>query len=641
MQPAPDFESARWEAIVSALHDASASAQAPDALPDDATVALVRRLLGATPEAVGRGAPRHYGREAVHYLREAGEWMLADALQYGWRQGGPARGKPGYHHWYGTPPDSGKRTQKTEPHTGSPRRKVDDVVSSLRADIESGGIKDETLAALKDLTSDQLSTLRHYLGLGKRQGKGEKKGAFRERLEGKLRAPEKSAPSPLDNAGEEGKIPPDSHQTATSGGSEMNLESLLAGDLSDTNHRKVTADALEEAGREGEAALLRAAGEDVVATSMGRVVRREYAEQAKVHGREARPDKAPREYTRKEGTRRVGEVFRDKTHGMMLVVESSDPVYISQDRIDDNDDWALYPQPGRYGHYRAIAVEESASDRSEREAKEAKEAKEKSEAEAKRKAEADAWAPAADLPIAYSLPGGLKHSDLAWTVVSDDRGIVRSVATLPAGETVGHVSSSSYDDHRSWYHLPASAADAAHWGSAEKSGLGAQWAREFLEKYGPDVAGGDQAQAILRAPADVAARLEAAEGRRKDFEADRARAQELYSQLSNLAYDDPEYDRIEEERAALAEKHEGSPFGTINRLRSKRAVARMYEPTPGREEAAKARAADPLVTVTGNTYPHKDDIKRIPGAKWDAAARAWRIPKSQVGRLPRKLSYEE
>jgi hypothetical protein len=31
------------------------------------------------------------------------------------------------------------------------------------------------------------------------------------------------------------------------------------------------------------------------------------------------------------------------------------------------------------------------------------------------------------------------------------------------------------------------------------------------------------------------------------------------------------------------------------------------------------------VLITGNTYPVKDDLKGL-GAKWDAAAKGWRVP---------------
>lgn len=57
---------------------------------------------------------------------------------------------------------------------------------------------------------------------------------------------------------------------------------------------------------------------------------------------------------------------------------------------------------------------------------------------------------------------------------------------------------------------------------------------------------------------------------------------------------------------------------------------RPSQPPPPRPPAA-------FHIVTGNTFPHKDDIKRI-GGRWDADRKQWTIPASAADRLPRGLS---
>lgn len=58
-----------------------------------------------------------------------------------------------------------------------------------------------------------------------------------------------------------------------------------------------------------------------------------------------------------------------------------------------------------------------------------------------------------------------------------------------------------------------------------------------------------------------------------------------------------------------------------------------------RYAAAERAMGEKMVRVTGNTYPKKDAIKKIPGASFKGGA--WKIPKKHVGKLPKGLSYEE
>lgn len=66
---------------------------------------------------------------------------------------------------------------------------------------------------------------------------------------------------------------------------------------------------------------------------------------------------------------------------------------------------------------------------------------------------------------------------------------------------------------------------------------------------------------------------------------------------------------------------------------------------PATEAYLASRRPDPvpeedpepeMVVVAGNTYPHKDTIKRIPGAQFRGGK--WSIPREHAGRLPRGLS---
>ena len=300
------------------------------------------------------------------------------------------------------------------------------------------------------MTADDIQRGVDRVKIADAEGHGKPDGVYtdllgrRYRMEGGKRVAvgEEISPSPLDNAEKGDTIPSDSHRTVTTEEKKMDVEHLLAGDLTDGAQRGIAADALEEAGRAGEAKLLR--GPQVVAmTEGGAVVPAEDAAAARKHGREARPGPVIGGSTKGE-RRRAGEVFRSKKWGGMYVVtESSALRHVSSDWIEDNDDWARYPDgPGRYSTWKAVPVVETAGERSEREAAEAA----KSEEAAAKKA--------------------------------------------------------------------------------------------------------------------------------------------------------------------------------------------------SRSAAARGRKADPLVTVTGNTYAVKDRIKAIPGARWDVARRAWRVPLSQVSRLPRGTSHE-
>lgn len=242
----------------------------------------------------------------------------------------------------------------------------------------------------------------------------------------------------------------------------------------DTSARRVYADALEERNGPGDADAAKAhrAHADLADAGEGKPV----------HGRLPRGKETG--FTRPgRNSVAAGETFRKKG-GLWVVTSVQRSQYVREDDIEDQDAWASYPEgPGYYTYFRAVPVLPTKAEEDEEARKAAKKAAQESAAAAARKAEADAWAPVGNLPQTYSWPDGLPEP--AWREFSssrDDRGYgtTRWVGTLPSGQQVGKVSVSSYDDGRTWYHVPQEAADEVTLAHAAALGMTAEKAAQEI-----------------------------------------------------------------------------------------------------------------------------------------------------------------
>lgn len=61
---------------------------------------------------------------------------------------------------------------------------------------------------------------------------------------------------------------------------------------------------------------------------------------------------------------------------------------------------------------------------------------------------------------------------------------------------------------------------------------------------------------------------------------------------------------------------------------SKREVAESLVAKAAQEEAALPEATGPMVAIQGNTYPVKDELKKL-GARWNGAKKVWEIAQSR------------
>ena len=185
----------------------------------------------------------------------------------------------------------------------------------------------------------------------------------------------------------------------------------------------------------------------------------------------------PANFTRKgKNAAEAGEVFTAKS-GSRYVVTSTDTYYVSDDQIDDNDDWAKYPDgPGHYTSFTAVPVEPTAEESAEDAAAAKKKQDDADAVIAKKDATDKAWSAVADHDVSFELPPGL--GNLNWALVGDDRtkqpmgyyGTVKEIATLPDGSKIGKLISSGYDDYRESYYLPKNLADAGKFDRAIRLG---------------------------------------------------------------------------------------------------------------------------------------------------------------------------
>lgn len=179
------------------------------------------------------------------------------------------------------------------------------------------------------------------------------------------------------------------------------------------------------------------------------------------------------------GARRVGQILTTKQGRYVVTHSSSD--YVSDDRIEDGDDWSTYKDgPGHYTHVTALPVEDTEKERKDdaKKAKEKADAKTKSESEATQKQSTfdAAWGPVKDQGETYSWPTSIPQPE--WTEVANDikrgpasnYGTAHYVGTLPDGRKVGQRVSTSYDDHRVSYYLPQDLFDEQSFARAHNLG---------------------------------------------------------------------------------------------------------------------------------------------------------------------------
>lgn len=446
----------------------------------------------------------------------------------------------------------------------------------------------------------------------------------------------------------------------------------------------------------------------------GKKVTTPYSDVAEKHGRTIRGDgkslfyrtfvgNGKREKIERMGIgREVGDVFHSKqTGGPMLIVSVDKPYFISDDEIEDNDAWSDYKDgPGWYASYKAIPVNEIAS---EVESREKKEAEEKTAAAAKKKSD-EAWSEVADLPATHELPAGLP-SDLKWEKVKEDlygnhgHGSRWYIATLPDGTKIGHHSSSAYDDHRDYYYVPKELTDSPEAVSArqlqqagydsrdygksddEKATARAEFNRLGAAHYAAfrtvpsgltpemEIRKREAWQHVMSYPEAVRTIIErhpdakstlhhyAASGEGAALAAFKDRATEVGDEAKStrdtqyqLAHDEwhpkiaAEFGEEAADTVAKDVRSDVDAYSHIDDAHSRFEDAYEGLKKDAAEESAKAakraaRKADPLVEVSGNTYPHRDALGKIPGSKLTKSGGkwVWKIPKSQASKLPRGL----
>lgn len=392
--------------------------------------------------------------------------------------------------------------------------------------------------------------------------------------------------------------------------------------------------------------------------------------------------------------REVGDVFDSKqTGGPMLVVSVDKPDFVSDDHIEDMDAWSDYKDgAGWYADYTAVPVNETADEAAARKKKEA-EAKAQAAAEAaKRKESDDKWSDVSKHPEVHSLPGGLP--ELKWETVSSEYGqfgrgtTTYSIATLPTGEKIGRKSTSTYDDRRESYFVPKhllespEAVSAKAVQDAKSTADFDRLAHEHYAKYRKLPSGEtrtmmarrnqakqhgahypEAVREIVHSHPDVKATLDhyAASGDEAALAAYKDRATELGEEVAATrrnAYQSAHeewhpriaaefgQDTADEIAADVKNYHEQvthvNPAVKFEDgyMLEKEERAKKEAAAKRRADTVSARKNDPLVTVSGNTYPHRDTLERIPGSKLSKidGRWVWKIPKSQAGKLPRGLS---
>lgn len=280
-------------------------------------------------------------------------------------------------------------------------------------------------------------------------------------------------------------------------------------------------------------------------------------------------------------------------------------------------------------------------------------------------------------------------------------GVTRHVATLPDGTKIGHEVNSGYDDHRFHYHVPRHLTDAPEAASAravraaelnhratrygappeQHAAAGAEFdrlAHEHYAAYRTLPAGLSPAMEARKRAAlahvahypeavreivgkhpDARAALEhhAASGEDAALAAYRDKATEVGDEAHATRRD--RYTAAHEEwhpkiaaefgaeaadEVAADVKSDHDEYSHIDDVADRFAdkyndLVEEKKESEARAAKKAARAADPLVEVIGNTYPHKDALGRIPGSKLSKVGGrwVWKVPKSQVAKLPRGL----
>lgn len=262
----------------------------------------------------------------------------------------------------------------------------------------------------------------------------------------------------------------------------------------------------------------------------------------------------------------LGTVIADK-YGRRHVVVKSTIDHVSDDWIEDNDDWSTYPEgPGKYNHYSTVEVhptdEEKAKDAEKKRVADENAIAASEKAKADQAKAAELWTPEIDTHEKTEvLPKELRG--LQWQEVPEKResrgnfgyGTSYHVATLPDGRRVGKRTSSSYDDFRETYHLP----------------------QDVIDKY--------------TIPADVLQK------EREVYDKNEARMKEIYQQLQTLPHDSKEYDDLYAEYRSF----DGRSYPAIERTHSTYNTDRDIKRSKEIETASRAAGYyDP------NTHSRKD-----------------------------------
>lgn len=362
-----------------------------------------------------------------------------------------------------------------------------------------------------------------------------------------------------------------------------------------------------------------------------------------------------------------GEVFRRKNDGLMhLVVAASKAEYYSQDWLDDMDEFDM--KPGWYASYTTVPVvptpEEAAAITAEKAAKDAEMAAKVAEKERLKAV----WAQFETLPRWEKFwPATVA---VTWEIHKKEGNDTWKIGTLADGTQVGQVDSRFYDDPRTWFHVPAALLPTLE-AELEKEN-NARKRRD--ERVKAAQAGTREVRAELRESVwessamaaeiaeDVAdaRNLYFASGEPQDLETLKMTYRAVCRNIQEerlKEYEDALARHSEEIRATLSEKAAKEIFDTfesdtkdyqfidITENIGKLFAKAKAEADKKAKAAAKAKATrdarkSPMVVVKGNTFPHKDKLKRIAGSKLENrdGKWVWEIPESMVHLLPEGLS---
>lgn len=241
--------------------------------------------------------------------------------------------------------------------------------------------------------------------------------------------------------------------------------------------------------RSGDGAPKRQKQESQSKTTAGSMAPEEAAAR---HGRTIVAGAKPESYSTK-GVVKLGDIVTTYKKTPALVFSVGKEYYVSRDMIDDMDGWSDWPEgPGHYVDYQAIDVEKTPQEK-EAEAARQREREEKARAakEAARQAAerldtlkksiADAGA---TVETSYS-PEGLDHP---WQFVPGHRDWQQSSVN---GKPVFSHDISTSDDWRSVYYMPPDVFRDAVMSWAKQVDMTVERAKEWMEKYGEGVWGGD------------------------------------------------------------------------------------------------------------------------------------------------------